>query len=508
MQRVLLLLFACPGLLVLGQTVSAQDTLQQGVNFQRDIAPIFEKHCLECHGEQGPRGGLQLDTLAGAEFGGDSISPILGGTLETNEIYLRVSTDDMTYRMPKRSEPLSVSEIEIIRRWVEAGTPWVDPDPPVEETTKQTPKPDLSTNFWNLVDWADSLTSDHPDRSLWLMTVLGLQLLILVIERAKKRYRNDGQVSGRFAAWARGVRWKHYALIWMVLISAFVVPVYHRQLRRANNKIAVHEATITKQSKEIAGFKGTLDMKTQYGDPPIPYRSDHPAALSYVYYRGNCERNSELFNDGNYRTAELHISLKDTNGRLVEAGDPVLEDGLVIHFELHRSPGTTPVLFTEAVMCSVFLSERIFKDGPVPSEGMSDIVHLSTLVADWKWSADFPIDPLEDNGKIDGMIYVNKGRVTSQLIPQRVSLLTHYGIRYELSAKDGRLSPDSEIWMGCLFQTPPIARNEQNRVPFNQWFDHNPLPVITGTNTTDPELLGLPEHLNKTAGSDSPQNVF
>jgi hypothetical protein len=30
-----------------------------------------------------------------------------------------------------------------------------------------------------------------------------------------------------------------------------------------------------------------------------------------------------------------------------------------------------------------------------------------------------------------------------------------------------------------------------------EWFDDQPIPEITGKNSTDPKLLGIPEHLPK-----------
>ena len=89
-----------------------------------EIQPILEVHCLGCHGPKKRSGGLRLDAFSYVAAGGDSAKPILGGTLETNELYARVSSHERTYRMPKNAAPLLEEEIALVRRWVEEGGRW------------------------------------------------------------------------------------------------------------------------------------------------------------------------------------------------------------------------------------------------------------------------------------------------------------------------------------------------------------------------------------------------
>ena len=496
MLRRLLPVLALAGLLIFVQRTVAQDDSQQGVNFQQEVAPIFARHCLECHGTNDPRGGLQLTSREAAEFGGDTMLPVIGGTLETNEVYLRVSSDDMTYRMPKGAPPLSASEVDTIRRWVEAGTPWVDPQTDINEEVPADEGSPLLVRLTRFLDWGESLSRLHPYRYQWLIAALVIQLMILVIERVKRTQIVEEPAKSRLANWATRIRWEHYSLIWMAMLIALLVPMYHTRIQNAEQMSSRVSEQVNNLKQKVDELEGRPSTVQRYGDPPIPPRPEHPAALSHVYYRGNCERNDELFNNGNYRTAEFHVSLRDTQGQLISIGDPVPGDGLVIHFELHRSPGTTPALFTEQVISSVFLSETIYKTDKQPTNVPEDVMHLTTLNADWKWSADYPIPDARLDGQLAGMIYVNKGRVASE----RVTAIPHYGIRYSLQIHDGRLDEGSEVWMGCLFQSPAIAVRQTNKVPFNQWFDHNPLPIIEGENTSDPTLLGIPEHVKGDLG--------
>ena len=45
------------------------------VDFVRDVRPIFQKHCYECHGEKKQKSGLRLDVKAAALKGGDEHAP-------------------------------------------------------------------------------------------------------------------------------------------------------------------------------------------------------------------------------------------------------------------------------------------------------------------------------------------------------------------------------------------------------------------------------------------------
>src|SRR5690606_13959459 len=48
-----------------------------GITFEKDIAPIIVARCLRCHGDDNPRGGLQMDTFGGivAGCGGKLVVP-------------------------------------------------------------------------------------------------------------------------------------------------------------------------------------------------------------------------------------------------------------------------------------------------------------------------------------------------------------------------------------------------------------------------------------------------
>jgi mono/diheme cytochrome c family protein len=90
--------------------------------FVKQVAPIFEQHCLRCHGKKSQRGGLSLATAADALAGGDSGPVLVAGKPGENLLLEMVSGDKP--KMPKKSAALKPAQIAVLRRWIEQGAHW------------------------------------------------------------------------------------------------------------------------------------------------------------------------------------------------------------------------------------------------------------------------------------------------------------------------------------------------------------------------------------------------
>jgi hypothetical protein len=111
-------LIAC----VAGTTLARAD---EAIEFARDIQPLFQKHCLKCHGGVRRAGGLSLLAARGSQSGGDSGKPlVVAGKAEEGELIRRVTAEDPDERMPAESPPLTADEITRLRRWIEQGARW------------------------------------------------------------------------------------------------------------------------------------------------------------------------------------------------------------------------------------------------------------------------------------------------------------------------------------------------------------------------------------------------
>ncbi|MCH2117186.1 MAG: DUF1553 domain-containing protein [Pirellulales bacterium] len=129
----------CLSELLLSFFVSAR--AEEPVNFALQIAPIFEQHCVKCHGADNKKGDVSLATIEDLEENGF----VIAGDPEGSYLLelVTASSDGAPPKMPKQSEPLSEDEIKMLRRWVAAGAEW-----PEEVVIKNKSKADES--WWSL----------------------------------------------------------------------------------------------------------------------------------------------------------------------------------------------------------------------------------------------------------------------------------------------------------------------------------------------------------------------
>lgn len=96
------------------------------VSFSKDIQPILQQHCLECHdtgGEGALASGLNLSSyenvMHGTKFG-----PILkaGDSLSSTIIILVEGRADASINMPHGNRPpLSKDQTQTLRQWIDQG---------------------------------------------------------------------------------------------------------------------------------------------------------------------------------------------------------------------------------------------------------------------------------------------------------------------------------------------------------------------------------------------------
>jgi hypothetical protein len=95
---------------------------EEAPDFTRDIRPVLEKRCFECHGEKKQKGGLRLDRKADILRGGDSDrAPFVAGKSAESEMLKRVMSDDDDEKMPPKGERLAAEQVEKLRAWIDAG---------------------------------------------------------------------------------------------------------------------------------------------------------------------------------------------------------------------------------------------------------------------------------------------------------------------------------------------------------------------------------------------------
>jgi mono/diheme cytochrome c family protein len=110
---------------ILSALLLATAALPAAVSFETEVKPIFEKHCMECHGPKKQKSDFRLDDREVALHGGESHAPnILPGKATESPLLKFVTTDDRDTRMPPKGDRLSAAEVDTLKRWIAEGAIW------------------------------------------------------------------------------------------------------------------------------------------------------------------------------------------------------------------------------------------------------------------------------------------------------------------------------------------------------------------------------------------------
>ena len=155
----------------------------ESIDFVRDIRPIFEGNCYDCHGADKQKSGLRLDMRSGAFDAGEFHQPtIVPGKSDASNLIRFVRGDDEEMRMPPKGERLTKDEIATLTTWIEQGAIWpeeVDLVKPVDRTDHWSFKPLKPFDGDQNIDFfvREKLTSNGlvmsppADRLTWLRRV-------------------------------------------------------------------------------------------------------------------------------------------------------------------------------------------------------------------------------------------------------------------------------------------------------------------------------------------------
>ncbi|MBB3840947.1 hypothetical protein FHS57_004968 [Runella defluvii] len=96
------------------------------INFNEEVKPILNKHCMACHGGVKKAGGVSFlfekDMYDPAKSGKP---PVVAGDAEESEMMRRILLPEgHEDKMPKDGPPLSAEEVEILTKWIDQGAKW------------------------------------------------------------------------------------------------------------------------------------------------------------------------------------------------------------------------------------------------------------------------------------------------------------------------------------------------------------------------------------------------
>lgn len=87
------------------------------------VEPLFERHCVGCHGDRAAKGQLRLDSLTAAYRGGKHGPVIQPGMPNESELVRRIMlapTDDRAMP-PSGKAPLDKDDVTVIKLWIASG---------------------------------------------------------------------------------------------------------------------------------------------------------------------------------------------------------------------------------------------------------------------------------------------------------------------------------------------------------------------------------------------------
>jgi hypothetical protein len=93
-------------------------------DFNRDVAPILVKRCLECHSPHKSMGGLVMTERALMLKGGDGGPGLSATELEKSLLLERVMAGEMPPEQRGETRKLPATEIRILREWIAGGAKW------------------------------------------------------------------------------------------------------------------------------------------------------------------------------------------------------------------------------------------------------------------------------------------------------------------------------------------------------------------------------------------------
>jgi len=111
--------------LVCAQEKQIPPALQRKIDFAKDVAPIFQRHCADCHGAETQESNLRVDSKASLLRGGDLGEPAIVTGKGAKSFLVQVVAgvhDDVS--MPPEGDRLTKSEISILRTWIDQGVVW------------------------------------------------------------------------------------------------------------------------------------------------------------------------------------------------------------------------------------------------------------------------------------------------------------------------------------------------------------------------------------------------
>ena len=103
------------------ERIQTDTGIRPSVSFELEVLPLLDKRCNRCHEPNESRSGLDLTRVDTIQRGGDELGAgIVPGNPDSSPL-IHVLTDKAEPAMPSEGGPLSETEINLLRRWIQEG---------------------------------------------------------------------------------------------------------------------------------------------------------------------------------------------------------------------------------------------------------------------------------------------------------------------------------------------------------------------------------------------------
>ena len=118
-----------------GIVFTASSTINAAVDFDKQVKPLLEAKCINCHAApyksgsrtKKPKAGLRIDTRENLLKGSDDNKVIKIGDAAKSLFYQRsILPADHDDIMPPKGDPLTKVELSVLKEWIDSGLKWTE----------------------------------------------------------------------------------------------------------------------------------------------------------------------------------------------------------------------------------------------------------------------------------------------------------------------------------------------------------------------------------------------
>ncbi|MGB1708701.1 MAG: c-type cytochrome domain-containing protein, partial [Rubripirellula sp.] len=125
--------------------MTLQVNADDAISFVKNVAPLLQKQCVTCHDAELAEAEYRLDTYKNLMRLGDGGPAVISAQPDNSKLFQVLIHEDENLRMPSESDPLPVTSIELIKKWIQQGAAFdgVSEDQPLSTLlpTREHPQP-------------------------------------------------------------------------------------------------------------------------------------------------------------------------------------------------------------------------------------------------------------------------------------------------------------------------------------------------------------------------------